>query len=65
MPKVVVRKDSTSAINMFNRVCQETKRDARKHEFYMRPGMKRMEKSKEATKLKHMLRKKGRAGAAK
>lgn len=42
--------DLEVALKRFKRISNETKRDFRKHEFYLRPGLRRMEKEKESLK---------------
>lgn len=45
---IIVDTDLEQAIKRFKRISNETRRDFRKHEFYLRPGLRRMEKEKEA-----------------
>lgn len=47
---VPVEADLEIALKKFKRISNETKRDFKKHEFYLRPGLRRMEKEKEAQK---------------
>lgn len=42
--------DLEVALKRFKRISNETKRDFRKHEYYLRPGLRRMEKEKESLK---------------
>ncbi|MGL4948338.1 MAG: 30S ribosomal protein S21 [Mycoplasma sp.] len=47
---IVVEADLEISLKKFKRILNETKRDFRKHEYYLRPGLRRMEKEKEALK---------------
>jgi small subunit ribosomal protein S21 len=57
MAKVIVKGSFDDAMKRFSHITFETKKDAKKHEFYLRPGLKRMEKSKEAMKTNAKFRK--------
>lgn len=47
MPKVkVVDGDVEGAIRKFKRIAGETRRNAVRHEYYLRPGLRAREKSK-------------------
>lgn len=49
MSKVVVKDgELNEALKKFSRITSETRRTARKHEYYLRPGLRAKEKSKEA-----------------
>lgn len=50
---VAVETDLEQAIKRFKRISNETRRDFRKHIFYLRPGLRRMEKEKEALKKRN------------
>ncbi len=47
---IIVENDLEQAIKRFKRIANETRRDFRKHEYYLRPGLRRMEKKKESLK---------------
>lgn len=47
---IVVDTDLEVALKKFKRISNETKRDFRKNEYYLRPGLRRMLKEKEAMK---------------
>jgi small subunit ribosomal protein S21 len=59
MPKIVIKdgENIESALKRFKRVSSETKREVKKHEFHLRPGLKRKEKSKEAQKRQRKAKK--------
>lgn len=47
MPKVkVVDGDLEGALRKFKRIASETKRDAMRHEYHLRPGLRKREKQK-------------------
>ena len=46
---IIVENDLEVALKKFKRISNETKRDFRKNEYYLRPGLRRM-KEKEAQK---------------
>jgi small subunit ribosomal protein S21 len=49
MPKVIVKEGQLNeALKKFSRITSETKRAARRHEYYLRPGLREKEKSKMA-----------------
>ncbi|GMO14672.1 MAG: hypothetical protein Ta2E_05150 [Mycoplasmoidaceae bacterium] len=58
MAKVIVKGDFNDSMKRFSHVGFETKKDVKKHEYYLRPGLKRVEKSKEALKTNAKARKK-------
>ncbi len=47
---IIVDGELELAIKRFKRIANETRRDFRKHEYYLRPGLRRMEKQKLARK---------------
>ena len=49
---IVEDNDVEKAIKKFKRIANETKRDTKRHEYYLRPGLRKKEKSKEARKYK-------------
>lgn len=49
---IQVEGDLEKALKKFKRISNETKRDTKRHEFYLRPGLRRKEKMKEAAKRK-------------
>ncbi len=52
MSKIVVKNgDINDALRKFSRITSETKRVAKKHEYYLRPGLRMKEKQKEARKF--------------
>jgi small subunit ribosomal protein S21 len=52
MPKVVVKDgELNEALKRFSRITAETRRVAKRHEYYLRPGLRAKEKSKEARKF--------------
>jgi small subunit ribosomal protein S21 len=57
MAKVLVKGSFDESMKKFSHITFETKKDAKKHEFYLRPGLKRIEKSKEALKTNAKARK--------
>ncbi len=51
MAKVIVKNDNLNdAMKKFSRIMSETRKVARSHEYYLRPGLKAVEKSKNAAK---------------
>lgn len=51
---VVENGDLEKAIKKFKRIANETKKDSKRHKYYLRPGLRAKEKSKEASrKRKH------------
>jgi len=51
MAKVIVKDgDLNDALKKFSRIAAETRRSAKRHEYYLRPGLRAKEKSKEARK---------------
>ncbi len=40
--------DVELAIKRFKRIANETKRDTKRHQYYLRPGLRRIEREKEA-----------------
>jgi len=53
MQKVIVKDgDLNDAMKKFSRIAAETRRAAQAHEYYLRPGLRRMEKSKNAQRRK-------------
>lgn len=51
MSKVAVKDgELNDALKKFSRITSETRRTARKHEYYLRPGLRAKEKSKEAAR---------------
>lgn len=44
--------DVEKAIKRFKRIANETKRDTKRHEYYLRPGLRLKEKQKAARKHK-------------
>lgn len=62
MSKVIVKQGENieNTLRKFKRVSSDTKREARKREYYLRPGLKKKEKSKEAQKRQSLLNKKYR-----
>ncbi len=59
MPKIEVRNgDVEQALRNFKRVTSETRKNSKRHEFYLRPGLRKKEKEKAAAKkLKKLARK--------
>lgn len=53
---IVVENDLEQAIKKFKRISNETRRDFRKHEYYLRPGLRRKEKEKEARNKRRKFR---------
>lgn len=47
---IVEDNDLEKALKKFKRISNETKKDSKRHEYYLRPGLRRKEKSKEARK---------------
>jgi small subunit ribosomal protein S21 len=57
MPKVVVKNgELNEALKRFSRITAETRRVAKRHEYYLRPGLRAKEKSKEARKFQKKTR---------
>ena len=53
MAKVIVKDDNLNdAMKKFSRIMVETKKVARAHEYYLRPGLKTKEKQKAAARYK-------------
>jgi small subunit ribosomal protein S21 len=53
MAKIIVKGgDVNDALRRFSRVASETRKTAKKYEYYLRPGLKAKEKSKEARRFK-------------
>lgn len=53
MAKVIVKNaDLNEAMKKFGRIMAETRKIARGHEYYLRPGLKAKEKAKAATRFK-------------
>jgi small subunit ribosomal protein S21 len=49
MPKIIVKDGQLAeALKKFSRITSETKRAAKRHEYYLRPGLRAKEKSKMA-----------------
>ncbi|MGL4647360.1 MAG: 30S ribosomal protein S21 [Mycoplasmoidaceae bacterium] len=59
MPKIEVRNgDVEQALRNFKRITSETRKNSKRHEFYLRPGLRKKEKEKAAEKkLKKLARK--------
>jgi small subunit ribosomal protein S21 len=57
MAKVIVKNDFNEAMKKFAHITYETKKVAKRHEYYLRPGLRRVEKSKEALKTNAKSRK--------
>ncbi|MDE6473312.1 MAG: 30S ribosomal protein S21 [Ureaplasma sp.] len=47
---IVENGDVEKALKRFKRIANETKRDSKRHEYYLRPGLRKKEKEKEARK---------------
>ncbi len=47
---VSVDGDLEYALKKFKRISNETKKDTKRHEYYLRPGLRKKEKIKEARK---------------
>ncbi|MDR2654411.1 MAG: 30S ribosomal protein S21 [Mycoplasmataceae bacterium] len=54
----VGKKDFNESLKRFGYINNETKKDMMKHQYYLRPGLRRMEKSKEAAKMKAIFKNK-------
>jgi small subunit ribosomal protein S21 len=53
MPKVIVKDgEINEALKKFGRIASETRKAAKRHEYYLRPGLRAKAKSKEALKYK-------------
>jgi small subunit ribosomal protein S21 len=51
MAKVVVKNgDFAEALRKFGHITSETRKTSKRHEYYLRPGLRAKEKSKEALK---------------
>lgn len=51
MPKIIVRDgDVDQALRNFKRITSETRKNSKRHEFYLRPGLRKKEKEKLAAK---------------
>lgn len=51
LPKVIVKNnDIEQALKQFKRVTSETRKNSKKHEFHLRPGLRKKEKEKAAAK---------------
>ena len=51
MPKIIVRDgDVEQALRNFKRITSETRKNCKRHEFYLRPGLRKKEKEKLAAK---------------
>ena len=54
MPKVEVKNgDLDAALKSFKRVTSETEKARKRHEFYLRPGLRKKEKEKAAAKKRN------------
>lgn len=54
MQKVVVKDgDLNDAMKKFGRIASETRKIHQKHTYYLRPGLRKKEKSKEALKFRN------------
>jgi small subunit ribosomal protein S21 len=52
MSKVIVKDgEIQDALKRFGRITAETRRAAKRHEYYLRPGLRAKEKSKEARRF--------------
>jgi small subunit ribosomal protein S21 len=52
MSKIIVKENELEmALKRFTRITSENKRVVKKHEYYLRPGLKAVEKSKDARKF--------------
>ncbi|MDR0739774.1 MAG: 30S ribosomal protein S21 [Mycoplasmataceae bacterium] len=57
MPKIIVKDgELNEALKRFSRITAETRRVAKRHEYYLRPGLRAKEKSKEARKFQKKFR---------
>jgi small subunit ribosomal protein S21 len=53
MSKVIVKDGNfNDAMRRFSRITSETRKSAKRHEYFLRPGLRKVEKSKEALKTK-------------
>ncbi|MDR0341052.1 MAG: 30S ribosomal protein S21 [Mycoplasmataceae bacterium] len=58
MARVTVKnKDLAFAMKIFGHISFETRKDMKKHEYYLRPGLKAKLKSKEAQRAKQKQKK--------
>lgn len=56
MPKIIVREgDVDQALRNFKRITSETRKNSKRHEFYLRPGLRKKEKEKLAAKKRRKL----------
>lgn len=54
MPKVIVKNgDLNDALKKFSRITSETRKAKSRHDFYLRPGLRKKEKSKLAQKYRN------------
>jgi len=61
VPRIIVKnKDVEAALRNFKRITSETRKDTKKHEFYLRPGLRLREKSKLAEKKRRLSMKRKR-----
>ncbi|MEF9985038.1 MAG: 30S ribosomal protein S21 [Malacoplasma sp.] len=61
MPKVEVKNgDIETALRNFKRITSETEKSRKKHEFYLRPGLRKKEKEKAAAKKRNKYNKRNR-----
>lgn len=49
--KVHVKGDFNDAMKKFSNITNDTRKTMKRHEYYLRPGLRQKEKSKEATKI--------------
>ncbi|MCV3743693.1 30S ribosomal protein S21 [Ureaplasma sp. ES3154-GEN] len=49
---VSVEGDLEKALKKFKRISNETKKDSKRHEYHLRPGLRKKEKIKEANKYR-------------
>jgi len=57
MAKVIVKGSFDESMKRFSRITQDTSKYVKRHSYYVRPGIKKLEKSKEALKTKAQDRK--------
>lgn len=61
MAKVEVKNgDLDTALKNFKRITSETEKSVKKHEFYLRPGLRKKEKEKAAAKKRNKYNKRNR-----
>lgn len=54
MPKVIVKDgDLNDALKKFSRIASETRKVKSRHDYYLRPGLRKKEKSKLAQKYRN------------